>query len=283
MRAGRMSRSRTLAGSASPSSWPMTSSNRSAPPSDEPRPCHAGRKRPSARGSTGSTSRRSLASERRRSIRRTSGSHHSRSTPPGRNSPRTSTPAAIRCSRPVSTTPRGSPQRAAGSRRQEGPMPARIARQQTAQRIAGRRQERLRHSPWWRHADGVPVARRVLGGDPARLPGDPHLDRAPVGGQRPQPLPCGATPRRRIDAPHPVGHLFRARSPRPRSRSWTWSAEPAARSRVSAWSSSSSSTRASASSSSRSSSAPRSSRSRSRSSASACARRSTRGASPSYM
>ena len=37
---------------------------------------------------TGSTSRRSAASDARRSRRRTSGSHHSRSVPPGRSSPR---------------------------------------------------------------------------------------------------------------------------------------------------------------------------------------------------
>ena len=41
-------------------------------------PCQAGRNRPSVSGSTGSTSCRSRASDRRRSIRRTSGSHHSR-------------------------------------------------------------------------------------------------------------------------------------------------------------------------------------------------------------
>ena len=54
----------------------------------------AGRKRARATASTGSTSRRSAASERRRSWRSTSSSHHSRSTPSGRNSPRTTRPSA---------------------------------------------------------------------------------------------------------------------------------------------------------------------------------------------
>ena len=43
--------------------------------------------------STGSTSLRRAASDRRRSWRRTSSSHHSRSTPSGRNSPRTTRPS----------------------------------------------------------------------------------------------------------------------------------------------------------------------------------------------
>ena len=50
-------------------------------------PFQAGRKRASASCSIGSTSFRSAASEARRRRRSTSGSHHSRSLPPGRSSP----------------------------------------------------------------------------------------------------------------------------------------------------------------------------------------------------
>ena len=64
-----------------------------------PTPCHAGRNAASAACSTGSTSRRSAASERRRSWRSTSTSHHSRRTPSGRNSPRTTRSSASRAPR----------------------------------------------------------------------------------------------------------------------------------------------------------------------------------------
>jgi diguanylate cyclase (GGDEF)-like protein len=86
-------------------------------------PCHAGRKRASASGSTGSTSRRSAASDRRRSWRSTSTSHHSRCTPSGPELARTirsaassvSSTAVMRCGhapkrappRPRSRTVRG--------------------------------------------------------------------------------------------------------------------------------------------------------------------------------
>ena len=58
-------------------------------------PCHATTKRPSASASTGSISCRSLASDRRRRLRRTSASTHSRSVPPGRNSPSISRSSAV--------------------------------------------------------------------------------------------------------------------------------------------------------------------------------------------
>ena len=56
-------------------------------------PCQEGRKAARPRWSAGSISLRSAASEARRRRRRTSTSHHSRSLPPGRSSPRTSSPA----------------------------------------------------------------------------------------------------------------------------------------------------------------------------------------------
>ena len=86
-------------------------------------------------------------------------------------------------------------------------MATRVPRQETTQGIAGRRQERLRHSPGWRHAHGIPIPRRVLRRDPAWLPGHTDLHRAAVGGESPQPLPGGAATRQRIHPTHPVGHL----------------------------------------------------------------------------
>ena len=91
-------------------------------------PCHSGRNLASAAGSTGSTSRRSRASDRRRSSRSTSGSHHSRSAPPGRNSPEQQRAGGGEPFEGVARrSPTGSPQRRAGSARQErpvGPRPA---------------------------------------------------------------------------------------------------------------------------------------------------------------
>ena len=70
-----------------------------------PIPCQAGRKRPSAACSAGSTSRRRTASVARRIRRRTSGSHHSRSVPPGLSSPRTSSPRARALAAPTRPPP----------------------------------------------------------------------------------------------------------------------------------------------------------------------------------
>ena len=242
-------------------------------------PCHAGRNRASAAGSTGSTSRRSRASDRRRSSRSTSGSHHSRSAPPGRNSPRSSVPAASSRSSASSTTPTGRPQRRAGSGVRNGP----CVRAQRASSPSSAPATGARNASGTpdrrRHADAVAVAGDVLDRDPALLAGDPGPDRAP----RRTPAP------RATDAAHVAPPSTRAatssvvRSPSRRSRSWTWSAVVAWRSSASAWRVSSRSASASGSSSSRSSSWPSSSRSRSRSSVSACARRSASGASPSYM
>ena len=72
----------------------MTSSSASGLPRRTPMPCQATDSRPRAAGSTASTSRRRRASERRRNIRSTFASHHSRSAPPGRNSPSSTRPRA---------------------------------------------------------------------------------------------------------------------------------------------------------------------------------------------
>jgi hypothetical protein len=78
-------------------------------------PLPQGRKRARAEPSTGSISLRRAASERRRIWRSTSGSHHSRSWPSGRNSPRTRRPSSSRATSLGSTWARSRPQRAATS------------------------------------------------------------------------------------------------------------------------------------------------------------------------
>ena len=91
--AARRSRAPTPA-SAAPWSMPeRLDQRRRRPAGASRRPATRGRKRASASPSTGSTSLRSAASDRRRSWRSTSSSHHSRSTPSGRNSPRTTRPS----------------------------------------------------------------------------------------------------------------------------------------------------------------------------------------------
>ena len=90
-RAGRISDSSALAGSGAPASCSTTPRTSSAPgarrirprrpPGETCTPCQAGRNRPSARCSTGSTSDRSRASEARRSRRRTSASQYSVPSP----------------------------------------------------------------------------------------------------------------------------------------------------------------------------------------------------------
>ena len=183
-------------------------------------PCQAGRNRPSAPGSTGSTSRRSRASDRRRSSRSTSGSHHSRSAPPGRNSPRSSEPAR---EQPLERVLDDADRQAPAARRlgrQERPVGPRPAGEQALERA---RRPARGTPPGRRPAavtpDAVAVARDVLDRDPALLAGDPDADRAPGRGELGQPrLRDG----RAADGP---GADLGRRTGRPsrRSRSWTWS------------------------------------------------------------
>ena len=109
MRRGSTSRSHTSAGSASPCSGTSTSRRRSIPaPAAGWRstPCHDGRNAASARWSAASISLRSAASDARRRRRSTSVSHHSRSVPPGRSSPRTTAPSRSSAgARAVGSTP----------------------------------------------------------------------------------------------------------------------------------------------------------------------------------
>ena len=173
---------------------------------------------PSAAGSTGSTSRRSRASERRRRRRRTSGSHHSRSAPPGRNSPRRTVPGGeqplervVRRSRPAG--PSGAPDRASGTGRGSAPS-ARAARR--ARRPPGR---------------GTPPGRRPAA-RPRRRRGSARHPRSRSSG--PSPAIRTATARRaavELVEPRAGGRRHRPRSgratssadrsPSRRSRSWT--------------------------------------------------------------
>ncbi len=118
---GSTSASSTDAGIGAPWSCSITVSSASGPKRVRWRPCQSARKRPSAAGSTGSTSLRSFASERRLSPRSTSASHHSRDRPPGENSPSsTRSDAASRSSAArTGATPR--PKRAATDVSKNGP------------------------------------------------------------------------------------------------------------------------------------------------------------------
>ena len=186
---GSTSRSSTDAGIGRPASWSTTCGQplqrglaavrgrRARHPATATTPCHAGRNRASATGSTGSTSWRSRASERRRSERSTSGSQNSRDAPPGRNSPASSVPAPTsRWSASVDDALRQppAPRRLHGDERAVG---AGVPGEQPVERARRRGEERRRHARRRRHAHAVAVARRVLHRDPALLAGDPRPHR----------------------------------------------------------------------------------------------------------
>ena len=165
-----------MTGSASPCSG--TSASRRV--ARRPIPCQAGRKRPSAACSAGSTSRRSAASEARRSRRSTSGSHHSRSVPPGRSSPRTSRSAR---SSSCSSASSSSPNRVVGLGGRERAATLRVAEHELAERVRAALEERLGQAAGRHHAERVAVAAGILGGDQPLLAGDPGSERAPLGEQ----------------------------------------------------------------------------------------------------
>ena len=141
--------------------------------------CHSGTNLPSAGASTGSTSLRSAASERRRIDRSTSASHHSRSRPPGRNSPRTTRPCASSEATAPATRSSPMPNRAATSAIPNGPWV--LANRATSPSSGGRRlREDAGDAERERRAERVPVAARVLDRDVPVLPPDPQADRAPI-------------------------------------------------------------------------------------------------------
>src|SRR5918996_373456 len=175
MRRGSTSLSQRGTGSERP--WSGTSASRGV--GRRSRPCQAGRKRPSEPWSPGSTSLRRRARLARRSRRRTSGSHHSRSVPPGRSSPR------ARSSPPSSASARssGRPKRRAAPPLREGPpagAPPGRAAQDGAQRVVAALEEGVGETRGRHGADGVAVAPGVLGGDEALLAADPDADGAPL-------------------------------------------------------------------------------------------------------
>ena len=113
--------SSTDAGTAAPWRRPIASASASSPRRPSPMPCHAGRKRPRVEASTGSTSRRRTASDRRRSSRSTSSSTHSAPLPPGRNSPVATRPSPARRSSDARTRSALVPSRRAADAAAKGP------------------------------------------------------------------------------------------------------------------------------------------------------------------
>ena len=267
---------------ATPWSWPITSYSRSSPPvaamARPPvrgrHPCQAGRNRARASADVGSTCWRSTASERCRRIRRTSTSHHSRSTPSGRNAPRSSRPVVDQAGQHL--LHRGRPHaepggRLAGHERPVGPAPP---ADQLEQGVVDRGEEGVGQTGRRRHPEPVAVAAGVLAGDQPVLAGDPHPDGPAVGqqlGRRRRPGRPARPARRRSGRRAGAGGRGRPR------RSWPASARRAPAARPPAGS------RAPPSSRSRSSSEPTSSASMRRSRVRAWARRSASGESPSYM
>ena len=270
---------------------------RAGPPPAASRPPRPGRRAPPVRhadalprgqeageggGSTGSTSRRSAASERRRSWRSTSASHHSRSMPPGRNSPRTTRPCRSSARAPASTPLDAASAEAA--RRPRRPGTARGCGR------SGRRGRERRRATGSVKAVGSPAGRATPSASRSRAASSAAATRSSPATatrmarrsatssstQARRPASGPARPRD-LDRPQREGpehaeqvvHLVGVAGPAAVGRG----AAARARGRPAR----------SGSSSSRSSSAPSSSRSRSRSRASAAARRSASGASPSYM
>ena len=253
-----------------------------APPSGRPSVaepgetcCQAARNRPRASGSTGSTSLRSRASERRRSLRSTSASHHSEPDPAGRNSPSSTRPCAASRWRVWRTTAAPSPSRSATWSVVNGPW---VRANRETRSASG-------SSTGSVNASGVPGGT----GTPSPSRSRPMSSTAV---QRASPAIRTSTTRRTsaraashwaASAPSTVRSATSTvvSGPSIRSRSATPSASRARRSGASRWSSASTSASTSGSRSSRSSARPSSSASRPWSSESAAARRSAMGESPS--
>ena len=226
-------------------------------------PCQETRKRAYAVRSAGSTSFRSAASEARRRRLSTSGSHHSRSVPPGRSSPRTS-----RSSRSSSRSTRLDvtiePRRRLGARE-------RPARPRPAIDELPQARRRLRHARGTHRANLMAASRRGHPGTgPRPRPRSAARRRRRARARRGA---RGAAARRATGQIDPIADLLYVKV---RSANHL-QCEASPRN----WRSTSST--ASRSSRSRSSSWPSSSRRRSRSRERACARRSAGGVSSSYM
>ena len=151
-------------------------------------PCQLGRKRPRVACSAGSTSRRSAASDARRSRRSTSTSHHSRSVPPGRNSPRTS--LSSRSSTLSSSSARDSSIAKRVGDLAGGERPARAGEscEERAECVLDRLQECVGKPARRHHAQGVAVPARVLHRGEPLLAADAERDRPPLAQELIRPL-----------------------------------------------------------------------------------------------
>ena len=150
----------------------------SRPRSRPPTPCQPWRKRESSTGVTGSTSARSAASERRRSIRSTSASQNSVPPPPGGqqlalDDPARATPAGRRAARGHGRAEAVGAGHLGGV---EGHVGAGVAGDEVAERVGHRLEEGLRHAGGQRDAEGVAQPGGVVDRRPAVLAGDAHRD-----------------------------------------------------------------------------------------------------------
>ena len=170
------------------------------PRSPPPTPCQAGRKRARSTAGTGSTSARSAASERRRSVRSTSASQKSLPcTPPpdsiGRSSPSTTRPAPTSRRRASVTTAGPSPNQRGDVVGGERAVGAGVAGDEVAERVGRPARGRPRGTPTGSGgAERVAQPAGVLDGGPALLAGDPDPDQPAVALEVDQP---GRRPRRR--------------------------------------------------------------------------------------
>ena len=92
--------------------------------------------------------------------RRTSGSHHSRSTPPGRSSPRTRRSRVSSAASRSSTASRLEAVAGGDVAGRERPVRAGVAEQDAVERVVDRLEEALGQAARRHHAEGVPVAAR---------------------------------------------------------------------------------------------------------------------------
>ena len=198
-RARRMSRSSADATRGAPWSCATTSTRASMPRRAWPMPCQRGRKRASVPASTGSTSLRRAASDRRRSWRSTSLSHHSRSTPSGRNSPRTTRPSRSSTSRAARDRFGAQAVASGGVRHEERAVGAGVAGHQVDDRRGHRLGAGVGQADGHRHAEGVAQPAGVLGRAHPLLAGDDGEERPALGDELVDPL----LHRGAVDRPQP--------------------------------------------------------------------------------
>src|SRR5262249_26391933 len=178
----------TEAGSASPCNPLTQSSSRSDPPACDPTPCQPGKNRARTPDGTGSASRRSAASDRRRSVRSTSGWQYSRSETPCLKAPATRSPLTARRRRTCSTSLGGRPQRAATSTARNGTCVLAQRLRSPSMGSGAGLGEGLGGAGGGEAAEGVAGAAGLPGRDPARGPRDPDRAGPPLGDKGLQPV-----------------------------------------------------------------------------------------------